>query len=409
MQLLASLHDWLVELRTQRARTLSTLMGIAWGTFGVVGILAFGTGLEDVMRERAQGMGRGVAVLWGRRTTMPFAGRPEGRPIRLEVEDALALKERIPSIEALSPEFVRYDRLQVGDRVLNVPISGVHPDYGALRRMQPVPGGRFLTDRDLEESRTVVFLGDGVARGLFGDEDPVGRTVHVIGTPFTVVGVLEPKLQDNDYEGTDDERVCIPASTLSRLYGDRFLDYVVFAAHEPAQNAAAVAEVRRVLAARLGFHPADRDALTVWDTAENDRIRDTAFLAMDVLITLACLLTLCVGGIGVGNLMFLMVRRRTREIGLRMALGARPRWILQEVLVQAFLLVAAGGAAGFAAAWLLGLLISISPFTDVLGVPRISGAVALAVVAVLGAIGLAAGWFPARRAARLDPVRALAD
>ena len=409
MQLLASLRDWLGELRAQRVRTLTTLMGIAWGTFGVVGILAFGTGLADLMRERAQGLGSGVVILWGKRTTVPWAGRPSGRPIRLEEEDAVALGLRVPTLEAVSPEFMRTERLRVGARILSVRISGVFPEYGTLRKMRPAAGGRFLDDRDLGEARSVAFLGDAVARGLFGALDPVGRTVQLRGAPFTVVGVLAPKLQDSDYEGTDDERVCIPSSTFRRVFGDRYALYLVYAARDSRRTAAATAEVQRVLGARHGFDPADRDALGIWDTTESDRMRDTAFLAMDSLISLACLLTLLVGGIGVGNLMFLQVRRRTREIGLRLALGAQPRWILQEVLAQALLLVAAGGAAGFAAAWLLGFLISISPLTDVLGVPRISNAVGLAVVLVLAGIGLIAGWFPARRAAGLDPVRALVD
>jgi len=409
VQLLSSLRDWLHELRLQKVRTLSTVMGIAWGTFGVVGILAFGTGLEDLMRERAEGLGRGVVIAWGQRTTRPWGGYPAGRRVLITEEDALAVRARVPVLEALSPEFIRRDRVQLGERLLTVVVSGVHPDYATLRSMVPSPGGRFLDDRDQEEARRVAFLGDGIARHLFEGEDPIGGTIQILGTPFTVVGVLTPKLQDSDYEGTDDGRVCIPASAYQRLFGERYVDYLVYAARKRDENAAATAEVYRVLGQRLEFDPADRDTLSVWDTTQYDHIRETSFLAMDTLITLACVLTLLVGGIGVGNLMFLLVRRRTREIGLRMALGARPRWIQQEVLSQAVVLVATGGAAGFGAAWLLSFLIGISPFTAALGVPRISTTLGLGVVLVLAVIGLLAGWFPARRASGLDPVRALSE
>jgi len=409
VQLLSSLRDWLTELRTQRIRALSTVMGVAWGTFGVVGILAFGRGLEDPMEEKATGLGRGIVIVWGQRTTKPFAGYAEGRSVLLTEEDVLALGEQIPELDAVCPEYVRWDRVQRGERILNVPISGVFPEYAALRSIAPAPGGRFLDDRDLREARRVAFLGDRIARNLFGGEDAIGRTIQLLGTPFTVVGIMRPKLQESDYEGTDDGRICIPASAFRRVFGDRWVDYFIYAAHERKLTATATQRVYEVLGNRLSFDPADRDALNVWDTTEFDRIRETAFRAMDFLVVTACVLTLLVGGIGVGNLMFLVVRRRTREIGIRMALGARPAWILREVLVQALILVAVGGVVGFLAAVGLTAAIGASPLSEVLGVPRISPPIGAGTIVLLAVIGLAAGWFPARRAARLDPVRALAE
>ena len=254
-----------------------------------------------------------------------------------------------------------------------------------------------------------MFLGDRIREQLFGQEDPLGRTVVLRGAPFTVVGTMRPKLQESDYGGMDEERICIPASTYVRVFGDRWVDYFVYRAHRPELAKEATRDVYRVLGARLGFDPEDREALWVWDLAEGDRIRETSFAALNLLMGLAGILTLLVGGIGVGNLMFLLVRQRTREIGIRMALGARPRWILREVLLQSLVLVAAGGALGFLGAWILSAAIGASPLAENLGQPRISMTIGLGTVALLGTIGLVAGWFPARRAAHLDPVRALAD
>lgn len=293
--------------------------------------------------------------------------------------------------------------------MLTVPISGIHPVFGELRNNHPALGGRFIDDRDLLEERRVVFLGDVLKRDLFGDEPAVGKTIALLGVPFTVIGVMRPKLQDSNYEGHDATRACIPATTFRQLTGDRLVDYFTLRPRERKDTELVIARVFEVLGRRLEFDPRDRDALRVWDTTETDTIRDTSFLAMDLMITLACLFTLLVGGIGVGNLMFLVVRRRTREIGIRMALGARPSWILREVLVQGLILVGAGGAAGFLAAWGLALAIGASPANEVLGTPRISTVTALGTIALLAVIGLLAGWFPARRAARLDPVRALVE
>ena len=409
MILLASLHDWFRELRLQKVRTFSTVMGIAWGTFGVVGIMAFGRGLEDLMHERAQGIGRGLVVVWPRQTTRPFAGYSRGRAVNLTEEDVAALEAQVPELDAICPEYVRWETVETGGQVLSVPISGIRPPYRILRNLAVEPGGRFIDDRDVREERRVAFLGDLVKRQLFGDEPAVGRTVRLLGAQFKVIGVMRPKLQDSNYEGQDENRICIPTSTFRQVTGDRLVDYFVYRAREREQTAAATANVYQVLGRRLKFDPADLDALRVLDTTEFDRIREISFLAMDSLITLACFFTLLVGGIGVGNLMFLVVRRRTREIGIRLAVGARPRWILQEVLVQALILVAVGGAIGFLGAWGLAVLIGATPAAETLGVPRISMITAVGTVTLLAVIGLAAGWFPARRASRLDPVRALND
>jgi len=393
----------------QKVRTFSTVMGIAWGTFGVVGIMAFGRGLEDQMRTRAQGLGKGLVVVWPLRTTKPFAGYSEGRQVSFTEEDVAALRSQIPELEAICPEFIRWERVQRGEQILNVPISGIEPQYRSMRNIAVQPGGRFIDARDLREQRRVAFLGDVVKRQLFGNEPAVGRSVALLGTQFQVIGVMRPKLQDSDYEGLDADRICIPASTFRQVTGERRLDYFVYRARERKQTAAATAKVYQVLGHRLKFDPLDRDALRVFDTTEFDRIRETSFMAMDVLIMMACFFTLMVGGIGVGNLMFLIVRRRTREIGIRLAVGARPRWILQEILVQALILVTVGGGIGFLGAWVLALLIGATPAAETLGVPRISMMTASGTVLLLAAIGLVAGWFPARRASRLDPVRALTD
>lgn len=407
--LITPFGDWLRSLKAQRSRTISTLMGVGWGTFAVVAMLAFGSGLEDMMRERGQGMGRGVVVVWINQTTKPFEGFPAGRQLLATDEDILALLEEVQDMGFVSPEYVRSEQVAIGENQFRTTLNGVFPAYRDMRSMGVMPGGRFINEEDQRLGRRVMFLGDRIKQQLLGDGDAVGKQVVLAGAPFTVVGVLRPKLQDSDYNGNDDARICIPASTYRRLFGDRWVDNFVFQATRVEETSGVIDGVYQTLGRRLRFDPNDRYALNVWDTTESDRIRSSIFMAMRLMVGLAGTLTLLVGGLGVGNLMYVLVKRRTAEIGIQMAIGALPRWILQEVMLQTLVLVTAGGLLGFLSAWGLTALIAISPLTDAVGYPHLSGWASLATVALLVLVGLAAGYFPARRAANLDPVQALLD
>jgi putative ABC transport system permease protein len=407
--LITPFGEWLRSLKAQRSRTISTLMGVGWGTFAVVAMLAFGTGLEGMMRERGQGMGRGVVVTWINQTTIPFEGFPEGRQLLATDEDILALLTEVPGMGRVSPEYIRAERITLGDLQFRTTLNGVFPAYRDMRSMGVMPGGRFINDEDQRLGRRVMFLGNRIKQQLLGDVNAIGKQVVMAGAPFTVIGVLRPKVQDSDYNGDDDARICIPASTYRRLFGDRWVDNFVFQAAQVENTSQVIDGVYQALGRRLRFDPADRYALNVWDTTENDRIRSIIFLAMRLMVGFAGTLTLLVGGLGVGNLMYVLVKRRTREIGIQMAIGALPRWILLEVMLQTLVLVTAGGLLGFLGAWGVTALVAISPFTEAVGYPHISVWAAAATILLLVFIGLVAGYFPARRAANLDPVQALLD
>lgn len=404
---MASIGDFVRTLRDEKVRTATTLLGLSWGTFSFVVLLALGLGLEELMATKSANLGRDITVVWPRRTTLSHAGLPAGRWIRVRPEQVLQLAEQIPDLDRVCPEFVGRETLRAGQQIHQVVLSGVYPDYAPLRSWRIQPGGRFLNRRDIEERRAVLVLGDGVKRQLFGDAPAVGEQIILRGIPFQVIGVLASKLQDSSYSGLDKDRVCLPATTHAQVFNAAYVNNFVFRAREPSVQSRVTDEVYRVLGRSCGFAPHDRDALQLWDITEEQRMRSYIFVGFDLMLGASAALTLLVGGVGVGNLMFIRVRRRSREIGILMAMGARPGEMLTQVLLETALLVLVGGTLGFLLAGILIAGVGWSPLTEFIGVPRVSVFIGLVAVVLLGGIGLLAGYFPARRAAHLDPVLAL--
>jgi len=294
-----------------------------------------------------------------------------------------------------------------GTKVRAVSVSGVWPSYGAMRNMVPQAGGRFIDALDQERRRRVVFVGNEIAEDLFGTQDAVGEVVQLGGSPFTVVGVLRPKEQDSAYSGRDHSKFVIPESTFRALTGHRYLNDFIYKAERPKLNAGLTRRIRRALARRMHFDPDDDQALQVWDTTEMFEFFDTFMLAFNAFLGIMGLLTLVVGGIGVSNIMNVVVDERTREIGIKMALGAKGRTILLQFLVETLVITAAGGAAGMAIAVGICRLVPHLGMDDIIGNPVLSPGIAILTTVSLGLIGFVAGYFPARDAARLDPVVAM--
>jgi putative ABC transport system permease protein len=275
-----------------------------------------------------------------------------------------------------------------------------------MRNLIPAEGSRFLNPIDQEQRRRVIFLGFDLAEDLFGGDDPVGRAVTVDGLPFLVVGVMKVKEQDSNYAGPDSNKAFIPESTFRTVTGERYLHDFVYTAFDVARTDAAVREVRRILASRHRFHPDDEEAFLTWDTTEGARFLENFFAAFRAFLAVVGVLTLVVGGIGVSNIMNVVVEERTREVGIKMALGARPRTVLGQFLVETLILTFVGGAIGLGVTYGICEIFPVFGLEEV-GQPELSLGLALGTVAVLGLIGLIAGYFPARTASNLDPVVAM--
>ena len=395
------------DLRTHKVRAVLTVFGVAWGTIGVIVLLAFGEGLRIQTQREQHGLGAEIVVAWPSRTTKAFAGYGPGRRLRFRTDDIMRLPGEIPELAAISPEYYWDARVVRASVTRRLRVTGVYPSFAGLRNLYPQPGGRFINSADIADRRRVAFLGDAVSKAFFPHEDPVGQTLHIDGTPFRVIGRLQGKQQSNAYSAHDEWQVFIPGTSFVGLFGQEDPDLFIFRAAHPEVHDRAMRSVYETLGRQYRFDPADRGAIYCWDSTEAGRFWQYFFLGMNVFMGVGGAFTLFVGGIGVANIMYIIVRERTAEIGLKMAVGAKPRLILTQYLVQALLLTVTGGAIGFALAVATTTGIGLSPATDYIGVPTVSPWVAILTVALLAIIGALAGYFPARRAARLDPVQAL--
>ena len=222
------LGEFFGDLRTQKMRAGLTMFAMTWGTIAIVLLLAFGEGLKTTMANGLLNAGDRLFMVYGGTTSKEWQGLATGRRIRMTEDDLALLMQSTPEIDLGSPSYGRWGTsLRYGDQKTTTYMEGVNPEFSEMRRMFPAPGGRFLNADDLAKRRRVLFLGNEIAERLFGDEDPVGKTVLLDGLPFTVIGVMQKKFQDSSNNGPDADRAIIPATTLKTIYGPRYVNHLL--------------------------------------------------------------------------------------------------------------------------------------------------------------------------------------
>lgn len=402
------------SLAHQRQRALLTVLTVAWGTLSMVFLMAFGEGARVQAEKEFKNFGEPFAIIWRGRTSKDWEGWPKGRPVHVWSQDLPAIKAR------LAPDVLLSGWIGKGGVLLDhdgttavVNLRGVDQAFGRLRNIHPIAGGRFISSRDEEERRRVIFLGDVLATELFGEEDPVGQTILAAGQPYTVIGVLEHKLAMGLGNESPDTRVAIvPRPTLLVQFGDRPLGVIVIMPQQPEDMAKTIQDLREAMGALYKFDPTDEAATPMWDRGKNAQEMQNLFTGILLFLAVIGGLTLFIGGVSVANIMFAIVKERTREIGVKMALGARRREITVPILMEGLLYTLLGGAVGIAAAVVLvGILSAVPtdkvPGLSMIGHPAISWRAAALTVVVLGVVGTLAGYFPGRRAASIQPAETL--
>ena len=408
MMPLLSIKQFFRDMRHQKMRTLMTMFGILWGTVAIVLLMGFGTGLQQHNRKEMKGLGENISIVWGGgMTSKPWKGLPRGRRIWFTEEDIARMKASLNSIQRISPEFTRWNASVKNKRANKLTrISGVWPEFSEMRNIIPQMGGRFINALDMVEKRRVIVLGNERAEDLFGQDDPVGKTVFVNNIPFTVIGVMKEKSQNSSYGGRDSRMGWIPSSTFKTMWSYRYPNNMIVQSPTPYAMSQVKDDIFGYMANKYNFDPEDTEALFIWDTTEGLKFLTTFFVAFKFfLVGIGCL-TLITGGIGVTNIMNVVLEERTKEIGIKMAVGAKKATIMGQFLFETILLTGLGGILGFIMA---ALVIGFFPrnFEDYIGVPTIDVTGAIFAVVVLGIVALVSGYFPARRAANLEPVKAL--
>jgi putative ABC transport system permease protein len=424
-----AVNQVVANLRANKLRSFLTMFGILWGVISVVVLSATGEGFQRGNQRVLEELGKNVGIIWGGRTSLQAGGERAGRPILLTVNDARALARESNMIAVVSPEIQRGAiSVKSAYNAAALMVHGIEPQYQAIRTID-LEKGRHLRFSDEEGSLRVAILGADATTQLFGTRDSIGGTVRLNGIPYTIIGKIRKKDQDSNYSGPDNDKVFIPFSSMARDLprigvAPGVVSQIIVAPHQWVVDRLPqvldsrtgriedidwplVREVRRILAPRHRFDPADRNAVAMWDTTLQTLMFSRMIRTMKDFFSIVGVVTLALGGLGVMNIMLVAVRERTREIGVRKALGATTANVQRQFFLEGFMLTMFSGAIGFALALALCAAVNLLPMPTRFQGMTLTWQAGAAAVGVLAFVGVVTSTYPARRAAQLPPVEAL--
>ena len=397
-----SLEIALSALKSNKMRAALTMLGIIIGVAAVIAMIALGSGAKAKVAQQIASIGTNSLIVLPGSTTSGGLRMGSGSITTLTYEDARAIAAECSAVTAAAPTLMRTAQVVFRGMNWSTLISGTIPEYQEVRGWE-VSAGRFFSQQEVDGAAKVCLLGQTVANNLFGDMDPVGQTVRIKKVPFLVIGTLSPKGQS--LGGTDqDDAVLVPlTSAQKRLFGITYVGAILAQATDTALLGEAESQIRQLLHQRHRIPPGAEDDFTVRNLTEIMAAAEQSVRVMSLLLGSIASVSLLVGGIGIMNIMLVSVTERIREIGLRMALGARPADILLQFLVESATLSLMGGLVGILVGALGSRLITYFASWPTLISP---GSILLAFVFAAG-VGIFFGFYPARRASLLNPIEAL--
>ena len=416
MTLAEILRQAVATFRAHKMRTVLTMFGLVWGIASVILLVGLGRGFVVDQKKHMETLGKDLVIVWGGRTSTQVGGRAAGREIRLNVDDAELIRDECYQVRNVSPELRRTIPEVSQFNSANRGVVGMWPSYQDFRSLKVVEG-RLITEDDERDGRRVLVLGSKAYRQLFPGQPAIGTTVLVKSVPYTVIGVLQEKKQNSNYSGPDNDYLFAPYSAVSRDFPPPekpgagitrgYLDDIVFEVGDPEEHEAAVLEVRRAIGRVRHFDPSDKDALFIWDTMDGAKQLAKIFGVVTLFFGCVAVVTLCLGGIGVMNIMLVSVSERTREIGTRKAMGATKRDILRQFFAESAILTIVSGMVGLSLGMGTCLAIKVVPLPDFVPHPIVSPISIVVSILTLSLITVTAGMYPAQRAADMTPVESL--
>lgn len=399
-------------LSRKKLRSFLTAFGVGWGIFMLIVMLGAGNGLSNGVNRAFSGWASNSCFVWAQTTSLPYQGFPRGRFFSFDNQDIELIRRKVPGVDALAP------RLQLGGwrggnnveyrgRTGAFSVNGDLPDILRIQGTE-ITKGRFINAKDVHDTRKVAVIGSRVADVLFPDEEPLGQWIKIQGVYFQVVGVHRPTASAN-MGGDQSATIHVPFSTFQRAFNATNRVHWFSLTARPGIPAGEVQEeVKRVLAAKHRIHPDDDLAFGGFNVEQMFDMTNNLFLAITGLGWFVGILTLLAGAIGVSNIMLVVIKERTNEIGVRRSIGATPGAITSQIVLEALVLTVVAGYIGLLIGMLILEAVSAagidSPF---FAQPEIDLPVALIALAVLVLSGLLAGYLPARRALAIKPVDAL--
>ena len=411
-RVLDSVADWgvnvsiaMTALRTNLMRSILTTLGVMIGVFSVIAAVAVGNGAQVSVTQQIATLGSNMAIVVPEPDNGDGPPRPRERG-RLTEHDATAIVRQVQGVNAVAPQIRNSVQVSTAGRSVATLAVGATPDYGTVSNVT-ASEGRFLTDTDVGSAARVAVIGQTVANRIFQDDAAVGQTIRINKVPFTVIGILESK--GSNLGNDNDDQIVVPLSTLRQrllttaLQGPDDVQLIFVGFDDEEALVAGQREIKSLLRARYRVAKGSINPFTVRTTSEIAEATGQVTQIFQALLVAIASISLLVGGIGIMNIMLVSVTERTREIGLRMALGAKRRDIRNQFLVEAAVLCTIGGAIGLCLALLAAAIFqNITDFPAPIGWTTAGLAIAFSAI-----IGLVFGGYPAIRASRLSPIEAL--